>query len=59
MALPISPARTPNSKNMYVELLHHIIFCEDVVGLDSVKNGVIHATAGREWVGYDGLLSHA
>ena len=46
-------------KNMYVEVLHYIIFCEDVVGVEAVKNWVIHATSGREWVGYDGLLSHA
>ena len=35
------------------------MFCEDVVGVGEVKNGVIHATSGWEWVGYDGLLSHA
>ena len=46
MALPISPARTPNSKNMYVEVLQYIIFCEDVVGVGAVKYGVIHATSG-------------
>ena len=29
------------------------------MGVGAVKNGVIRATSGREWVGYDGLLSHA
>ena len=29
------------------------------MGVRAVKYGVIQATSGREWVGYDGLLSHA
>ena len=30
MALPISPARTPNSNNIVVEVLYYIIFYGEV-----------------------------
>ena len=55
MALPISPARTPNSNNTFGEVLYYIIFCGEVrEGGGEFGCGVIHTSSDREWVGYEG-----
>ena len=55
MALPISPARTPNSNNIFVEVLYYIIFYGEVREWGGVRGcGIIRTSSDRQWVGYEG-----